>query len=230
MPDTASWCDIDVRKHLQSAGRSFALDVQLQARHPRMVLMGPSGIGKTLVLQSIAGLMRPDAGHVQLCGERLFDGATGLNVPSRQRRVGFLFQNYALLPHLTALGNVGFGLRRGAWGFLSRVQKDEAMYWLERFRVADLARQRPYVLSGGQQQRVALARLAILRPRVLLLDEPFSALDPDLRQGMREEVASLLQELDIPLLMVSHDEEDRVALQAQVVRLGQVQGRTVRMD
>jgi len=224
-----AWCDLNLRKTLRSPGGAFELDVQIQAAHPRIALMGPSGIGKTIVLQSIAGLIRPDQGHVRIDGQTLFDSAQTINLPTQQRRVGYLFQNYALLPHLTALGNVGFGLRRGVWGFLTHEQRAEAMHWLERFQLGHLAHQHPYTLSGGQQQRLGLARLAILKPRVLLLDEPFSALDPHLRQAMREEVAKLLETLNIPLLMVSHDEDDRLALDAQAVRLGQVNGRTVRL-
>ncbi|KKW67479.1 molybdenum ABC transporter ATPase [Lampropedia cohaerens] len=226
----AVWCDLHIQKTLRSAGRVFEFDVQLQASHPRIVLMGPSGIGKTMVLQAIAGLIQPDQGHVRIGQTTLFDSAQKINLPPQQRRVGYLFQNYALLPHLTALGNVGFGLRRGAWGFLSHAQKQEAMQWLERFGLGAMAHQYPHTLSGGQQQRLALARLAILRPQVLLLDEPFSALDPHLRQTMREEVGQLLQSLGIPLLMVSHDGQDREALNAQVVRLGQVGARTVRLE
>ncbi|THU04543.1 ATP-binding cassette domain-containing protein [Lampropedia puyangensis] len=224
------WCDLDVRKSLHTAGRTFEFDVQLQTDVPRIALMGPSGIGKTMVLQAIAGLIRPDAGHIRLSEHVLFSAADRVSLAPQERRVGYLFQNYALLPHLTALSNVGFGLRRGAWGFLTRSQKDQAMYWLEKFQLGHLAGQYPHTLSGGQQQRLALARLAILKPRVLLLDEPFSALDPHLRQSMREEVARLLHDLHIPLIMVSHDEEDRVALDAEVVRLGQVNGRTVRVS
>jgi len=227
MTSPSPWCDLSLRKTLRSAGRAFDLDVQIQATHRRIALMGPSGIGKTIVLQLIAGLIRPDHGHVSLCGQTLFDSTNAIDLPTQARRVGYLFQNYALLPHLTALGNVGFGLRRGVWGFLTRDQKAQARHWLDRFQLGHLAHQRPYTLSGGQQQRLGLARLAILKPRVLLLDEPFSALDPHLRQTMREELAKLLNTLDIPLLMVSHDEEDRQALDAQAVRLGSVNGRTV---
>lgn len=223
------WCDIDVRKHLRSARRVFELDVQLQAEHRRIALTGPSGIGKTLILRSIAGLVRPDAGRVVIQGHTLYDSDAGVDLRAQQRRVGFMFQDYALLPHLTALGNVGFGLQRGVWGFLSRTHKEEAMQWLERFRLGPVAHQHPHTLSGGQRQRLALARLAILKPRVLLLDEPFAALDPELRRAMRQEVDTLLQALDIPLLMVTHDEDDRIALQAHEVRLEQVNGRTVRL-
>jgi len=228
--DLVNWCDLDIRKRLHSPKRTFEFDVQLQTSHPRIVLTGPSGIGKTMVLRALAGLIRPDAGHIRIQGHTLYDSRGRVDLPARQRRMGFMFQNYALLPHLTALGNVGFGLRRGAWGFLSRAQKTEALRWLDRFQLAHAAHQYPHTLSGGQQQRLALARLAILKPRVLLLDEPFAALDPDLRRAMRCEVAALLETLNIPLLMVSHDEEDRVALQAQRVGLAQVDGRTVRVD
>lgn len=218
----APWCDLHVKKTLVSATRRFELDVRLRTDAPRLVLMGPSGIGKTMVLQAIAGLIRPDAGHIRIGGNLFFERSSNTHLPPRQRNVGYLFQDYALFPHLSALSNVGFGLRRGAWGWLSRRHKEEAMHWLERFEIAHLAHQRPHTLSGGQQQRLALARLAILKPRVLLLDEPFSALDPVLRQSMRKQIDKLLETLGIPLLMVSHDEQDRVALGAQVVYLGSV--------
>lgn len=227
---TAPWCDLHVKKALVTATRRFEFDVRLQTDAQRLVLMGPSGIGKTMVLQAIAGLIRPDEGHIRIAGDLFFDRKSNTHLPPRQRKVGFLFQDYALFPHLSALSNVGFGLRRGAWGRLARRHKDEAMHWLERFEIAHLAHQKPHTLSGGQQQRLALARLAILKPRVLLLDEPFSALDPALRQSMRQEIDKLLQALGIPLLMVSHDEQDRAALNAQVVRLGQVNGRTIRLE
>lgn len=230
MTDSTDWCDLQLSKRLQSRHRTFQLDIHLRSAHRRIVLTGPSGIGKTMLLRCVAGLMTPDAGHIRLRGATLYDSRQGVNLPPRSRRVGFLFQDYALLPHLTALSNVGFGLHRGPWGFLSRKQKALAMAWLERFHLDHVAHQYPHTLSGGQQQRLALARLAILQPRVLLLDEPFAALDPDLRSAMRSEVATLLDTLDIPLLMVSHDEEDGRALQATRIRLGQADGRTVVID
>lgn len=225
-----AWCDLHVQKTLVSRSRRFALDVRLSSNSPRIALVGPSGIGKTQVLQAVAGLMRPDGGHIRIGGEIFYDAAGHYFRPARHRRVGFLFQDYALFPHLSVLANVGFGLRRGPWGRLNAQQKDEVMYWLERFHIAHLAQQRCFMLSGGQQQRVALARLAILKPRVLLLDEPFSAMDPALRQVMRGEIDSLLNSLGIPLLMVSHDEQDQIALNARMLRLGQREDRTVCLD
>lgn len=227
---TTPWCDVHIRKTLVLPTRRFELDVQLRSDAPRIVLMGPSGIGKTMVLQAIAGLIRPDSGHIRIGGDLFYEKESNTHWPPQRRKLGFLFQDYALLPHLSVLSNVGFGLRRGVWGRLTRQHKEEAMYWLERFEIAHLAHQRPCTLSGGQQQRLALARLAILKPRVLLLDEPFSALDPALRQSMRMEIDKLLRTLAIPLLMVSHDEQDRLALNAQVVHLAQVDGKTVRQE
>lgn len=229
-PAAPPWCDLRVKKTLVSPTRRFEFDVRLLSNAPRLVLMGPSGIGKTMVLQAIAGLIRPDEGHIRIGGQLFYDKATDTFVRARERKVGFLFQDYALFPHLSVLSNVGFGLRNGAWGWLKREHREEAMHWLERFEIAHLAHQRPHTLSGGQQQRLALARLAILKPRVLLLDEPFSALDPALRQSMRQEIDKLLDTLGIPLLMVSHDEQDRVALGAQVLHLGQVGDTTVLLD
>jgi molybdate transport system ATP-binding protein len=212
------------------AERVFEMDVRLATVHPRVVLMGPSGIGKTMLLRAVAGLLAPEAGRIRI-GERLFfDSAQGVNVPTRQREAGYLFQDYALLPHLSALGNVAFGLRRRAWGWPTRDHKEQAMHWLERMQVAHLAEHRPHMLSGGQQQRVALARIAVLKPRILLLDEPFAALDAELRASMRAEVRKLADELKVPLLMVSHDAQDVAAFDAQVVRLESRDGRTVVSD
>ena len=226
-PPEHPWCEMDVRKRVGDRHRVFELDVHLRAVDRRIVLTGASGIGKTMALRMLAGLVRPDTGRIVLRGQTLFDSGARIDWPARDRQLGFMFQHHALLPHLTALGNVAFGLRRGAWGFLTASQKREAMAWLERFHLGEVARQYPHTLSGGQRQRLALARLAILKPQALLLDEPFAALDPELRRAMRREVMSVLDTLDIPLLMVSHDEEDRVAFNATEIRLKQVEGITI---
>lgn len=120
---THPWCDLYVRKTLVSAQRRFELDVRLRSDAPRIVLMGPSGAGKTRLLQAIAGLLRPDEGHIRIGGRTFFDSKSGLHLPPQQRRVGYLFQDYALFPHLSVLANVAFGLRQGVWGRLSHEQK-----------------------------------------------------------------------------------------------------------
>src|SRR5690606_6228529 len=114
--DMSAWCQIDLQKMLRSGERIFELDIQLEAAHRRITLTGPSGIGKTMILRALAGLVKPDAGRIAIHGSTLFDSTAGIDLPAQQRHVGFMFQDYALLPHLTALGNVGFGLRRGVGG------------------------------------------------------------------------------------------------------------------
>src|SRR6476661_9831168 len=151
----------------------FVLEVDFVARAPITALVGPSGSGKTLTLRSIAGALRPDEGRVALDGEMLFDAERGINLPPQARHVGYVPQQYALFPHLDVAGNVGFGLRE-ANGPEGRRRLAEM---LERVELSGLERRRPSELSGGQQQRVALARALILQPRILLLDEPFAALD-----------------------------------------------------
>lgn len=213
--------DVDIRKRVRSAGREFLLDVRWRSDARRTVLYGPSGAGKTLTLQAIAGLLRPDEGRIACGGDLLFDGAAGVDVPARRRGFGYLFQDYALFPRLNVRQNVAFGLKRG-WLNPPRQGADEAVeHWLRVFELTEVAGQRPHELSGGQRQRTALARALVNQPRALLLDEPFSALDPALRDRMRDELEALLDRIDLPLLMITHDPADltrfgqaRVALDA----------------
>jgi ABC-type Fe3+/spermidine/putrescine transport system ATPase subunit len=167
------------------------------------VLFGPSGAGKSTTLHVIAGLLRPDEGHVLLGAERLSD------LPAHRRRVALVFQSLALFPHLSALQNVAYGAR----------EKSSAFKWLERTHVSHVAHKRPAQLSGGEAQRVALARALASEPRVLLLDEPFSAMDFNLRQQLSAELSSLVRELQLPTVLVTHDREDALALGARVVKL-----------
>src|SRR5712691_8259126 len=162
----------------------FRLDIEFTANSTPLGLLGPSGSGKTMTLRTIAGLDKPDRGRIVLHGRVLFDSAHGINVPARERRIGLLFQNYALFPHLTVAQNIAFGLRRVPEPERAlRVQKQLAAVHLDH-----LARRYPASLSGGEQQRVALARALAVEPAALLLDEPFSALDalrePQSRRGL----------------------------------------------
>lgn len=194
----------------------FSLDIELSSTAERLLLFGPSGAGKSLTLQMIAGLHRPDEGRIVLRGETVFDSATGLDLPARERRAGYLFQSYALFPHLTVYENLRFALRpeRGP-GLLSRALPSflrgpapEVDAMLERMELSALAHHLPEQLSGGQKQRAALARALLSSPRLLLLDEPFAALDPLLRLRMRKEVDAILRGCGIPLIMISHDPAD----------------------
>ncbi len=176
--------------------RDFDLAVELDvAAGETVALVGPSGAGKSTVLRAVAGLVRPERGRI-VCGETWFDGRVDRR--PEERSVGLLFQDYALFPHLSVEQNVGFG------GSVDGL--------LERFRIAHLARARPRDLSGGERQRVALARALARRPRVLLLDEPMSALDPHTRADVRGELRALLHELALPTLLVTHDFEDAATI------------------
>ncbi|MFA5704593.1 MAG: ATP-binding cassette domain-containing protein [Advenella sp.] len=203
-----------------SASRTFMLDIQVRSHREQVILFGPSGVGKSLTVKCIAGLLTPDSGTIKIKNSVLFDKQNNINIAPQARNVGYILQNYALFPHLNIAQNVGFGLNRKGW--LNRItpeNHEKIHHWLERFQIADLARQYPDQLSGGQQQRVALARALIIEPELLLLDEPFSALDKKLRMYMREEVQELQEELKIPLMLITHDEEDIQAFSAELIEL-----------
>jgi molybdate transport system ATP-binding protein len=182
------------------------LDVALEVAAGKcLALAGPSGAGKSSVLRIIAGLLRPRAGRVA-CGERVWlDCAAGVDLPPEQRRCGYLFQDYALFPHLTAWQNVGYGLPR-------RGRRERALELLERFGLADRAGARPRTLSGGERQRVALARALAPGPDVLLLDEPLSALDARTRAAAGRELAAVLHAAGVPALLVTHDFQEAALL------------------
>jgi len=199
---------LDIRKTLRSGAREFELAAAFEAEGRSIVLFGPSGSGKTLTLRAVAGLMDPDAGRIELDGRCLFDAADGLDVPARARGVGLMFQDYALFPHLSVARNVGFGLGRGLFGRLDAAARRRVAELLDLAGLTGLAEARPGSLSGGQRQRVALLRALARSPRALLLDEPFSALDPLLRARMRREVRSMCQALGTPTLLITHDPED----------------------
>lgn len=210
---------VAVRKTLRAGPRSFELDAQFASDSKRVVIYGASGAGKSQLLKAIAGLSKPDGGLIELDGQRLFDSAAGVDVPARQRRVGYLFQDYALFPHLNVRQNIGFGLQRGWFNPAARGEPDSVRYWLEAFGLAEVAHQRPAELSGGQRQRVALARALVAEPAALLLDEPFAALDPALRVRMRAELDQLQRKLDIPMLLITHDADDAATFGGHVLTM-----------
>ena len=179
--------------------RSFELRLALDVERT-VALVGPSGAGKSSVLRAIAGLLRPAEGRIALDGDDWVDIARGICLEPDERRVGLVFQDYALFPHLSVRANVAYG---------GRDRVDEL---LERFRISHLAKARPRELSGGERQRVALARALARDPGVLLLDEPLAALDAHTKAEVRHELAELLRELALPTLLVTHDYEDAAAL------------------
>jgi molybdate transport system ATP-binding protein len=186
------------------AGResaAFALEMEFQASAGVTVLFGPSGAGKTLTLDCVAGFATPDSGRILLDDVLLFDGAAKVNLPPRRRDCGYVFQNYALFPHMTLRENLLFGA--GRWARLERHRRVKEM--LERFRLTDAAGRRPHELSGGEQQRCSIARALIREPRLLLLDEPARGLDAPLRAELYAMLRQVRAEFDIPILLVTHD-------------------------
>ena len=212
-----TWLEARIR----DAFGPFSLDVPLQMGREVGVLFGPSGAGKSVTLRCLAGLRRPQDGFIRLGERMLFEHARGLCVPPQERRVGLCFQNLAIFPHLTVIDNVAFGIP----GNLARA-RTQARTWLERMHLAGMENRYPGQLSGGQKQRVALARALAAEPELLLLDEPFSALDGPLRRSLRRELKRIQEDTRVPMLYVTHHVEDLCALGHRVffLREGRLAG------
>ena len=186
---------VDIRKKM---GR-FQLNVQFEAENERLALLGASGCGKSVTLRCIAGILTPDEGKIVLDGVTLFDSAANIDLPPQKRRVGYLFQQYALFPHMTVRQNIAAAVRD------KHKRAEQTTELLRRFQLEDAADKKPAQISGGQQQRCALARILAAEPAVILLDEPFSALDSYLKQQLELELTESLDHFSGPVLWVSHD-------------------------
>jgi molybdate transport system ATP-binding protein len=191
----------------------FTLQAEWHAGEGVVALFGPSGAGKTLTLQCLAGLARPDEGHIVVNGTVFFDGAAGIDVPPQKRRLGYVFQGYALFPHLSVADNVAYGLH----GRPRDERRRRTGLVLERLGLGDLADRRPRELSGGQQQRAALARALAVDPDLLLLDEPLSALDAPLRRQLRQELMTIVRDWGKATVLVTHDLAEAFQLADRVV-------------
>lgn len=201
--------NVEIRKRLPG----FSLDVSLSAGSELVAIFGPSGSGKSLTLQCIAGLLKPDEGRIAINGRPVFDSAQGINLRPQERKVGYLFQDYALFPHLSVVDNIGYGLHT-----LSRGERAERVdKLLISMRLEGLERRRPGELSGGQQQRVALARVLATEPEMLLLDEPFSALDSPIRGRLHADLLELLNRAPITAILVTHDLNEAYTLSQKMV-------------
>ena len=200
---------VDIRKRLGS----FTLDVKFSAENGITSLLGASGCGKSMTLKCIAGIEKPDEGRIELDGTVLFDSAQKINLPPQKRRVGYLFQNYALFPNMTVRQNILCGLNREKdRGAKERRLRD----MLRMMQLEGLEDRKPAQLSGGQQQRVSLARILVNDPQILLLDEPFSALDGHLRDSLKVEMRDLLERFGREVLMVTHDRNEAYNMSREI--------------
>lgn len=205
---------------------NFQMDIEFvsETSDGCLGILGASGCGKSMTLKCIAGIERPDEGRIVLDGRVLFDSKKKIDLPPQKRHVGYLFQNYALFPTMTVAQNIGVGI----------LQKDKRekerliSHYIERFKLFGLERHLPGQLSGGQQQRVALARMLASRPEMIMLDEPFSALDTHLRDAMQREMAQLIREFDGHILMVSHSRDELYRLSSRTAVM--INGRIAHMD
>ena len=215
---------VELHSHLGNQPSAFKLDIAFTSDAQRLVLFGPSGAGKSQTLMMMAGLNAPQQGRVVFNDKVLFDSHRGIRLPARQRGLGYVFQDYALFPHLTVRQNIGFALAQG-WINPSPAHQDPAIaHWTAVFQLQAVADLYPEQLSGGQRQRTALARALVASPQALLLDEPFAAMDRPLRQRLRSELLQLQAELSLPMVLITHDEEDVQAFAQEVIQVdkGQV--------
>jgi molybdate transport system ATP-binding protein len=196
--------DLNIRKRLHY----FDMDLDLSCADGRMlVLIGPSGGGKTTLVRMLAGLEKPDAGRITYRGETWFDSSKGINVPPQKRRLGYVFQEYTLFPHLNLYDNAAFAAS----------DREEVDDLLELFGIGHLRRQKPHLVSGGERQRCALCQALARHPQMLLLDEPFSALDVVTRRGLREKLKTLKERMTFPILYVTHDINEALFLADEIL-------------
>ncbi len=212
---------IDVRKQFfDKREASFDLEPSVEIGEGFTVLTGPSGAGKTTLLKMISGIIRPDRGRIMLDRKVFFDSELRIDVPIRERQVGFVFQDYALFPHMTATENVCYGIKTGS----SAERRDKALEMLALFHIEHIAARMPREMSGGEQQRVALARALASEPAIALLDEPLSAVDVETRGKLLDEVENAQERTGIPFIYVTHNgaEAARLGRQRITMRAGRI--------
>ena len=211
--------DVSLQKTYASKQHQFELDVSFQSNAARLVLFGPSGAGKTQILKMLSGLTTPDHGHIRFNNVTLFDESLGICTTPQERALAYVFQEYALFPHLTVMQNIAFSLSKSWFNPAQHFTHPDVDHWLDKFELRTLAHQYPYQLSGGQSQRVALARALVMRPKAILLDEPFSALDESLRQNLRQELSQVQAQLNIPMILISHNPDDVESFGDEIIEI-----------
>ena len=210
---------VDIEFVLRSPERAFHLQARFAISQDLAVLYGPSGAGKSVTLQAIAGLLRPDSGSIRFGNETLFDADAGIDVPARRRNFGYVFQDFALFPHWNVYRNVAAAAAPLLGHRIGAEQRDRVEALLAAFELTPIAASYPSQISGGQRQRTALARALAAEPRLLLLDEPFNALDIGLRARMRNEVLQVQERFKVPILLITHDDADATAFGRQVIHI-----------
>ncbi len=218
-----------IRKERRNVGpSSFVLDVSIEVSPGITILFGPSGAGKSTLLDCLAGLAQPDAGRIAVGGDLLFDSSGAIDVPAQKRRIAYVFQTLALFPHLSVEENLGYGLS----DLREEDRRRRVGEILETFRVTKLRKQRPDQISGGERQRIALARSLVTEPRVLLLDEPLTGLDAELKAAIVDDLRAWNAAKRIPILYVTHSREEVDALGERVIAIenGRVVSRGSPMD
>ena len=202
---------VDIHKQLNH----FHLDVTFETHENALAIFGASGSGKSMTLKCIAGIETPDSGKIVLDGQVLFDSQNKINLPPQKRHVGYLFQNYALFPHLSVLENIMIS---------GQVSKEEAMQLLKDFDLEELAKQRPNRLSGGQQQRVAVCRMLASHPKIILFDEPFSAIDTYLKDQLHRTLFDIIKDFNKDVCLVTHDFKEAYNLCSHILFIDKGQG------
>ncbi|MBI3753448.1 MAG: sulfate/molybdate ABC transporter ATP-binding protein, partial [Deltaproteobacteria bacterium] len=199
--------------HLKKHLREFSIDIGFSIEENMAVLFGPSGAGKSLLLNMLSGIIRPDEGFVRIDGREVFNSKTGINVPMKDRRIGYLFQDSALFPHMTVFENIAYGIS----SLPENRIKAKVEELLDLMRLGGLEKRFPSELSGGQKQRAGLARTLAAEPKILLLDEPFSALDYQVREKLRTDLLLIHQRYPITTLFVTHDLEETFVLGDNII-------------
>lgn len=206
---------------------SFTIDIEISFNSGVLVIQGESGAGKSTILNCISGLLEPDDGTIEICEKLVFDKYHKINIPAKDRRIGYLFQNYALFPNMTVEENIAYGIKNKPEYRVPKTRADLLAYMnsvIDNFGINPIRRMNPRKISGGEKQRVALARAIVTRPSLLLLDEPFSALDAETKTKVYAEFFQIKEKYQIPTILITHDKHecDLFADQSIFIKSGKI--------
>jgi len=202
---------IDIEKTYQN----FNLKIDFRIENEVLVLLGPSGSGKSTILNCISGIIQPDAGKIKINGQIVFDSNHQKNLSVKKRKTGHVFQSYALFPHLSVENNIKYGLKNHE----NTMTENEVNSLVEKFGIKHLLDKYPHQLSGGESQRTAVARSLVIKPKLLLLDEPFTALDNQTKENLYEQFFKIKTDWDIPIVLITHDEREAEYLGDKIIRI-----------